>query len=357
MKFVQSPPEMTKIHNDKFLFSRIKRMENRMLWHINDYCNFGCSYCFFPKFTEENPAVGRLSPEQIKEAFKRTGRSWHLFIAGGEPMLYPDFIDVVNLLKPDHPIQISTNLFNKNVRTFAEQVSPENIIVINASLHLPHHNERSLAKFLENYHLFKEKGFEILVSYVTFPPLFDRIKDDFRHLQEQGVDYLVPCTYNGIHDGKQYPGSYTEEQARIISEIYQEQLELRVVLGQMRYKGQMCRAGKDYFHMELDGEVTRCCTIKESYGNLFDGTFIPDTEPRPCTSEICHDHCHGIMSLLEEPPVPVLREPSLIEKGVVHFEETIKMFMSPKSGTGLQAVPREVQKEFVRLAPKEKETT
>lgn len=340
-----------KIHNDKFLFSRMRSMENRMVWHINDYCNFGCSYCFFPKFTEENPEVGRFSPQQIYDAFEATGRIWHLFIAGGEPLLYPNFIELVNLLKTKHPIQISTNLYNKNVKAFSEEVSPDNIIVINASLHLPHHNDKSLKKFLENYHVLKAKGFEILVSYVTYPPLFDRIKDDFQYLQDQGVDYLLPITFKGEYEGKQYPGSYTKDQTRIISELYQEQLELRLMLDQMNFNGQMCTAGKNYFQMELDGEVSRCCTIKESYGNLFQGTFVPDTKPRPCTSNICHDHCHGLMSLVEEPEILFLSDPTFLEKGIDRFQETIRAFLSPKSGTGFQTVPRQMQKDFVRLAP------
>ncbi|MCF8258346.1 MAG: radical SAM protein, partial [Flavobacteriales bacterium] len=326
-------------------------------WHINDYCNFGCSYCFFPKFKEENPLVGRLSPTEVFEALRRTGRSWHLFIAGGEPLLYPNFIELVNLLKTEHPIQISTNLSNRNVKAFAEQVSPENIIVINASLHLPHHNEKSLRKFIANYHLLRSKGFEIIVSYVTFPPLLGRMKDDFRYLHEQGVEYVIPCTYNGIHEGRQYPGSYTETQARIISDVYQEQLELRVVLDMMHYQGQMCRAGKDYFHMELDGEVSRCCTIKESHGNLFQGTFSPNAEPLPCSAETCHDHCHGMMSLLESPKAPMLREPSLVDKGLRHMEQALKRFVSPKDGNDFRTVTREMQKQFVRLIPSDQEST
>jgi MoaA/NifB/PqqE/SkfB family radical SAM enzyme len=321
-------------------------MENRMLWHINEYCNYGCSYCFFPKFEKENSAVGKYTPEQIYEAFEKTGRIWHLFISGGEPLLYPNFIELINLLKQKHWIQISTNLYNKKVAEFCERVSPENIIVINASLHLPHHNEKSLKKFIQNYHDFKKKGFPILVSYVSYPPLFSRIKDDFKYLQDQGVDYIIPCTYNGIYEGKRYPGSYTLEQARIIKEIYQEPLELRVVLDMMHYEGQLCKAGMSYFHMDLYGEVTRCCTIKKSYGNLYKGTFVPDTELRPCTSPICHDHCHGMMSLQQEPEAPQIDEPSLIEKGMESVKKTLKKI---SGNDKFKPVNRKFQKEFIRV--------
>jgi MoaA/NifB/PqqE/SkfB family radical SAM enzyme len=332
------------IENEAYRFRSLKKMENRMLWHINDYCNFGCSYCFFPKFDKENDAVGRLSPQQVYEAFKKTGRQWHLFIAGGEPMLYPNFIELMNLMLQDHHIQISTNFYNKNTVAFAEQVSPKNIIVINASLHIPHHNDKSLKKFIENYHLYKSKGFEVLVSYVTFPPLFNRIKDDFKYLIDQGVTYVIPCTYNGTHEGKLYPGNYNPEQVRIIREIYQEPLELRIVMDKMHYQGELCNAGKNYFHMDIKGEITRCCTIEESYGNILDGTFKPDPEAKPCTAVKCNDHCQGMMSLLKEPEVPKMEAPSVFSK----MEEAMKFFLPPPKKKPFSTVSKEMQKSFVR---------
>lgn len=335
--------------NEAWRFRELKKFENRLVWHINDYCNFGCSYCFFPKFDKEDPAVGQKSPQEIYEAFKKTGMNWHLFIAGGEPLLYPNFIELVNLLKPEHPIQISTNLYNKNVKKFAEEVSPENIIVINASLHLLHHNDKSLKKFLQNYHLFLDKGFPMAVSYVTYPPLFDRIKEDFEFLKNEGVQYIIPLTFHGMHEGKKYPGNYTYKQIQTISEIYQEPLELLVSMQKMNFENQMCKAGKNYFHMDLHGEVSRCCTIKEeSYGNIYRGTFAPAKVPKPCTSNICNDHCHGMMSLIEEPKAP---EFGLVGKGYSLLSD-VQNFLSPaKKQKHFSTAPAEVQKEFIRLTP------
>jgi MoaA/NifB/PqqE/SkfB family radical SAM enzyme len=328
-------------------------MPNRMVWHINDYCNFGCSYCFFPKFDKENPAVGRLSPQQIFQAFKNTGRDWHLFIAGGEPFLYPNFIELINLLKPNNPIQISTNLYNKNVTAFAEQVTPENIIVINASLHILHHNDTSLKKFLKNYHLFLDMGFDILVSYVTYPPLFKRIRQDFEFLKEEGVKYALPLTYKGVYEGKQYPGNYTYEQIKTISDIYQEPLELLVTLDKMDFYNKMCIAGKNYFYMDLHGDVTRCVTIREPYGNLYDGTFKPNDVATPCTVHACQDHCHGIMSLLEDVEPPVIEDPeySLFGKGYSLISDAIKLINPSRPPKKLKAESRKSQKEFVRIFP------
>lgn len=322
-------------------------MPYRLVWHINDYCNFGCSYCFFPKYYKEDPHVGRLTPQEIYNRLKDTGVNWYLFMAGGEPMLYPRFPELVNLLGPENPIQISTNLYNKNVKAFAEEVDPKAIFLINGSLHILHHNDKSLKKFLENYHMFAEKGFTIAVSYVTYPPLINRMKSDFEFLRREGVKYVLPLTYNGLYDGKQYPGNYTLEQLRTIRDLYQEPLELLVGMEKMKFCGKLCKAGQGYYYMERDGEVYRCATIRKSYGNLFDGTFQLGKEPTPCTAETCHDHVHGMMSVIPEPEPPVLPEPTIWEKTYSLANSLLKP--KPKEENGLITMPSKEEREaFIR---------
>lgn len=293
------------INNPEQFLTQFRTFENKMCWHINDLCNFKCEYCFFPYLDKENPDAGRLSPDQILDAFNKTGRKWHLFIAGGEPLLYPDFNTLVNTLKPHHPIQISTNLYNKNVKPFANEVSPDNIIVINASLHIGHHSEKSLLQFIKNYHLFVDKGFNMLVSYVTYPPLLHRIKDDFKFLRERGIKQIIPLTYHGNFEGKRYPPSYTREQQQIIYDLSSAlPLERLNTLDKMKFKNQHCRAGKDFFFMHVNGNVFNCGTILKPYGNLFDGTFKPDSQMMRCTAETCNDNWLGILSLKKEPTPP-----------------------------------------------------
>jgi MoaA/NifB/PqqE/SkfB family radical SAM enzyme len=299
--------------DDAFSYSPMREMEGKICWHINDLCNFKCKYCFFPYFTKENPEVGRLSPEQIVEAFNKTGRRWHLYIAGGEPFLYPNFVELVNQLKPYHPIQISTNLFNKNVKDFVERVTPENIIMINGSLHIAHHNKSSLAQFISNYHLFLEKGFNIVVTYVTYPPLFSRMEEDFKYMREQGIKHIHPLTFQGEYEGKKYPGNYTKEQIKLIRDLSIDKREIFVTANKLNFKNKLCRAGKDYFYMEIDGEVYKCGTIRESCGNLFAGTFNPADHPMTCPMSHCNDSGLGVSSLVEEPTLPNLNlEPDTI---------------------------------------------
>jgi MoaA/NifB/PqqE/SkfB family radical SAM enzyme len=288
-------------YND--FYTELSQYENKMCWHINDLCNFKCVYCFEPYFNKENPLAGRLSPQQILEAFNSTGRKWHLFISGGEPLLYPNFIELANTVGRYHPFQISTNLSNKYVKPFANEVSPENIFIINASLHIGHHTERSLKQFIENYHLFVEKGFKIVVTYVTYPPLFERIEKDFIYLKEQGIKDLIPKVYRGNFEGKNYPANYTDEQIEIMRKLSTESPHEILYLNKMKFKNQLCRAGKNFFYMNINGDVFSCGSIMNPNGNLFDGTFKPNEKPMCCTAETCNDNILGILALVNQPNI------------------------------------------------------
>lgn len=229
-------------------------------------------------------------------------------MAGGEPMLYPNFIELVALLKPYHPIHISTNLSNKYTRQFAEKVTPENIISINASLHIGHHTESSLSKFIDNYLLYRSKGFKVLVTYVTYPPLFDRMESDFEYLYSKGIEHIHALTFQGVFEGKQYPASYTYEQRKLIHKYTIDRTEMFVTLDKTNFQNIKCRAGKDYFFMDIQGNMFRCGTLegKVPYGNLFENTFVPGEEATPCPVCRCNDSCHGITSLIEQPAIPTI---------------------------------------------------
>lgn len=306
-----------------YSYFTMSKMENKLCWHMNDLCNLRCEYCFFDYYTKENPLVGRLNPKEIYAAFKNTGKNWHLFLGGGEPLLYPRFNELINLLQQDHGIQISTNLFNKNVKSFANEVEPVNIYVINASLHVSEKNDTRMNKFIDNYHLLKKKGFEIMVSYVTYPPLFNRIKDDFKRLKKEGIEQVHPLTFQGQYKGKTYPGNYTKKEMEIIRELTLEPMELLVTTGKMNFKNKLCKAGKNYFYMETDGEVYKCASVRESCGNLFDNTFKPNESSLKCPVNQCMDSCLGITSLEKMPPIPKLKKESAFEKQLNRFKNIL----------------------------------
>ncbi len=308
-------------YNDFFkLFSQY---ENRIGWRINDLCNFKCVYCFSPAYVKEDPAVGRYTPDEILEAFNKTGRSWHLFIGGGEPFLYPNFSKLVNTLKPFHPIQISTNLYNKNTISFANEVTPENITLINASVHIGQHTEKSLLQFINNYHLYVEKGFSIVVNYVTYPNLFKKIQEDFKFMKQHGVEFIVPKPFIGLYEGKEYPQNYTREQLDIINDLRSLTPNERLnSMKKLKFKNQLCNAGKNSFSMDPKGDIFNCSTIRKPLGNMFDGTLNLSDSPMRCTADVCNDNCLGMLSLVNKPKMENLRKKTFAD----HYQSLKEAF-------------------------------
>lgn len=69
--------------------------EYAMIWEINKNCNFKCDYCINKKDTK--PPL-KISNAEIISAFNITKKNWFINITGGEPFLFPGFIDLVSSL-------------------------------------------------------------------------------------------------------------------------------------------------------------------------------------------------------------------------------------------------------------------
>src|SRR5664279_2735400 len=95
-------------------------------WTLSLFCNYKCDYCFFRSSTQP-PFAGRVSTEEHLEFFNSTGRVWLLHLTGGEPFLYPDFVQLCKALVSRHFICINSNLSSSRVPVFAAEVDPSRV--------------------------------------------------------------------------------------------------------------------------------------------------------------------------------------------------------------------------------------
>jgi MoaA/NifB/PqqE/SkfB family radical SAM enzyme len=117
-----------------------------MHWQINRLCNFECPYCFREWADEssrtEDPACGKYSVEHISQRFDETGKVWHIYMTGGEPLLYPGFVELAKALTRVHHISVSTNLSTPNAYEFAEAVESERVHSVYANVYIPEREKR-----------------------------------------------------------------------------------------------------------------------------------------------------------------------------------------------------------------------
>ena len=285
-----------------FHISMLKNYPYRMIWNMNKACNLRCEYCYFAgdenNFKDNDPA---FSSQEIADAFNKTGKKWLILMSGGEPFLYPDIYAVLKELGKNHSLQITTNLMECDPVLLKESLPPSSVMMISASLHITtKRTEAKMKEFVDRYQALKSFGYPILVNYVSYPPLLERMEDDIEKLREMDVADITVLTYRGEVNEKPYPGSYTPGELQLISRYAIDESENLIASGKNNYYGQLCTAGQHYFSMDSRGNVFRCGSINRNYGNLFLSTFTPDLKPTPCIAQRCDDCYLGISSLTGE---------------------------------------------------------
>ena len=88
-------------------------------WHITDMCDQRCKHCYI--FSEDtNKCIKQMTFEEIKKTYqeikdmcKKMNRLPYLYITGGNPILHPNFWDLLEMCKQDDiPFTILGNPFH-----------------------------------------------------------------------------------------------------------------------------------------------------------------------------------------------------------------------------------------------------
>lgn len=264
-----------------------------VMWRMNQRCNYECAYCFREGVDEarweEDPDCGKHSPEHISRCFDGTGKKWRIHMTGGEPLLYPRFVELAERLATRHELSVNTNLSTDSVSEFGERVPVAGIYVVNATAHVAEieRREGSMAGFIKRAMLLQEKGMRVRVMYVSYPPLLGRMENDVKTLVAAGLKECTIKVFRGVYEGKSYPEAYSPDERALLCSQSMSHKEQDILDGRISFEGRRCMAGHKAFYMDIDGNLTRCCTISSSHGNLFGGDHRFDDVPRICTAGVC----------------------------------------------------------------------
>ena len=100
------------------------------IWDIHYKCNFRCPYCWF--FKNWETMEKRNIYLSVQEWMVHWGRihqkygSIRVEITGGEPFLYPDFIELIKQLSSLHKVKITTNM-SGDIETFVKVIDPQRV--------------------------------------------------------------------------------------------------------------------------------------------------------------------------------------------------------------------------------------
>ena len=217
-------------------------------------------------------------------------------MSGGEPFLYPGFVKLCSDLTRRHYISINTNLSTSNVYDFVNLIFPKKVIIINAAFHVVEREKRNEGKsdFIDKVRCLRNRGFDVRVEYVVYPPLFSRLAKDVEYLESQGIEVISLKIFRGLYFGREYPQSYTEPERTLINRYTCDVDEEVILENEVSFWGRPCSAGQKFFSMDVEGNITRCTTSLKGHGNLFEGEYYFDKTPKPCPFLKCGCPYEGI---------------------------------------------------------------
>ena len=258
--------------------------DNLIIWNLTRSCNFQCPYCYFPH--DASPVKVQFPLEKLESFLASTGKEWVIGMTGGEPFLYPGFLDICERLTRNHIIRIDTNLSLLNrVREFTERIDPARVRDLYVSLHIEERERKGgVETFIEAANLLKEKGFIFKVNYVLHPNLVSRFAQDKEFYGGRGVE-LTPRPFKGIFENKVYPTAYSDE-AKAHFKGFEDAGKKMV----FNFQGVPCEGGRSFIRLDPDGAVFRCSGDRTVLGNLNDSVTL-NTEAEPCRVPRCP--CQG----------------------------------------------------------------
>ncbi|MCX5713214.1 MAG: radical SAM protein, partial [Candidatus Omnitrophica bacterium] len=164
-------------------------------WIPTRACNFSCKYCYsLGKYASPH----NISVRNLCNALGEHGKRWLVHISGGEPFLYPGFIEICRELTKEFRIKINSNLsLNTQVRELSRTINPDKVELINASLHIEERERlENVEDFIENVLLLKGRGFKVTVKFVLYPTLIERFQRDCQYFDSKGIK-LFPKPFKG----------------------------------------------------------------------------------------------------------------------------------------------------------------
>jgi MoaA/NifB/PqqE/SkfB family radical SAM enzyme len=247
-------------------------------WDVTKRCNLDCEYCF-GKITDASVKVHSIDIPRLLFTLEKTEKTFRISFTGGEPTLVPNFIEACRAISEKHYISFNTNLISKNIKQFAELINPNRVLHIHASLHYSELLKNNLLdRFIQNYKLLEDAGFNIYTEVVAYPKMIDKIEELFQFAKQNSLK-LFFAPYYGMLDGKEYPFAYTKNEL-VKFNILQKEISC------FTQKGELCNAGYSAAVVFSNGNVYPCHQIKTKTGNIYEGIEF-SSELTKCPSKKC----------------------------------------------------------------------
>lgn len=258
-------------------------------WTIHLSCNYNCPHCWhYNNWRELEKENLYLPPGKWAEIWDRIYDKYGqvlILTVGGEPTIYPSFLDIIESIAQKHHIYIATN-GSYDWNEFVKKIRPENVrIGISFYPYLIKYEE-----IRDKIKLLVENNFTVHIPYIAYPPQFhdfDEVKyyrDEFKKL---GCECFIITSYWGKYKGLTYPDAYTDEEKKYMFEYTDDPETISFTAKIEKTKGRLCWAGTRFASIDQRGNVVACGSSGISLGNIVDGSFSLLEKPVVCPVDYC----------------------------------------------------------------------
>ncbi len=230
-------------------------------------CNYRCSYCINQHSGLKNNRK-HLSGKEWVRALNRIQGHLPVTLQGGEPSLHPDFIPIINNLKPELDIDILTNL-QFDIAEFSKNISPDRVKrnAPYASIRVSYHPQvMDLERIVGDVRRLLDKGYSAGMWGLLHPECKDAVMSAKEKAQSLGIDFRTK-EFLGFYQDKLY-GTYQYESA---------------CNGQRRLQ---CECRTTELLIAPDGGIYKCHSDlyhdHKPIGNILDADLRIEYKFRPC---------------------------------------------------------------------------
>ncbi|MBF9255619.1 radical SAM protein [Pontibacter sp. 172403-2] len=227
---------------------KVLKMPFQVGWDITHNCNLRCKHCFFTASQLSDKASFSKEEAITFVEYLANKKVFHLSLAGGEPLLYPHIVDVIETAtKNGMLVALSTNAILlteelaaslRNAGLTSLQISIDGSSKENNDFI---RGEGSFEKTLNGIRIAKKYGFKILIAFVILRTNYHELENVFKLAIQEGAYGVKVQTFieNGIGATNKDKLQLKEEEiipiissAWQLKKKYQEDLELMLPLVQ-----------------------------------------------------------------------------------------------------------------------------
>lgn len=240
-------------------------------------CNYDCGYCPFAKAQDSRESLARDAVELqrfVDWVSQQTRPIRILFTPWGEAYIrryYQQAMAQLGNMPQVRRVAIQTNL---SLTTGAIERSYSETLALWCTYHP---SQTTAEAFLEKCAFLKGRGIRFSVGMVGNRDELGQIETMRKALPDD--------VYLWVNANRDEQADYQAQELAMLKQIdplFEQNLHHYPSLGKT------CHTGSQVISVDGSGNVQRCHFIKQSLGNLYDGTFQPTLAP--CTNQTCDCH-------------------------------------------------------------------